>query len=298
MFIEKDEKITHYFKYDANKPFIEKLPSGVYHAFIDGRGTINFEAMPIQTDGLVQLNGGIANEILNEINFFFSDEVIERFSKRNIMHRRGILLHGPPGTGKSCVIYQLIKILIDKNVVVLYDPHPYELKDIVDAIREQDEGRHILVIWEEFDDKIENFENSILQLMDGGKSVNNIIFITTTNYLEKIPSRIRNRPSRIARLFEVSFPSADERREFISNKMLPEDLETQQLEEWVSLTEGMVIDQIKELITSVCCLYVPLEEAVFRIKEINYLDKAFEEGVIDEIQCEDEFLRVTETHKF
>lgn len=262
---------THYsyFKYDPEAPLTKSLPSGVYVGSIDMYGGVHFDAHPIQTDGLVELHKGVTANVIGEVDFFFTDEVKERFRRRNIMHRRGILLHGPQGTGKSCTIYQLIELLVQKDVVVLYEPRPDQLSTFISCVRAQDPDRHILVIWEEFDDKLDNWESKILQLMDGAESVNNIIFVATTNYLEMIPARVKNRPSRFARLIEVSFPDPEGRREFLMNKMLPEDLQEQDLDQWVALTEGMVIDHMKELITSVCCLLVPLEEAVARLKAMN-----------------------------
>lgn len=280
MFTTSHDKNTYsYFKYDPNAPLTEKLPSGVYDSEVDMYGMIHFKAHPIQTDGLVQLHQSVASEVLGEVDFFFSPEVKKRFNERNIMHRRGILMYGPQGTGKSCTIYQLIELLITKDVVILYEPYVYDLSKFIAAIRAHDPERHILVIWEEFDDLLERHEKQVLQLLDGAESVNNIIFVATTNYIDEIPGRIRNRPSRFARLIEVSYPDAEGRREFLMSKMHPDDLKEQDIDLWVESTEGMVIDHMKELITSVCCLSVPFKEAVERLREMNeYDDDEYEDS--------------------
>jgi len=52
----------------------------------------------------------------------------------------------------------------------------------------------------------------VLNLLDGVKQVDNIIYIATTNYPELLEERILNRPSRFDRRFHIGTPSAEVRK--------------------------------------------------------------------------------------
>jgi SpoVK/Ycf46/Vps4 family AAA+-type ATPase len=134
-------------------------------------------------------------------------------------------------------------------------------------IKDIEPNKKVLVIWEEFDTILRHDESTLLSLLDGEIQVGNIIYLATTNYLAKIPARIKNRPSRFARVIEVSEPNEESRRAFLKAKL--HDSDTDKLEPMVQATEGFVIDQIKDLIISVCCFGYPISEAVLKIKQMQ-----------------------------
>jgi SpoVK/Ycf46/Vps4 family AAA+-type ATPase len=104
-------------------------------------------------------------------------------------------------------------------------------------------------------------------LLDGETQVGNVVYLATTNYLSKIPSRIKNRPSRFARVIEVGQPNEEARRMYLTAKLQEDDLKY--LEPMVQATDGFVIDQLKDLVISVCCFGQPISEAVMKIQEMN-----------------------------
>ena len=102
-------------------------------------------------------------------------------------------------------------------------------------------------------------------MLDGEMQVDNIVYVATTNYINKIPPRIKDRPSRFATVIEVGLPTPDVRRIFIENKTFPD--ENVDLDLWVKLTEGLTIDQIKDLIISVLCIGNDLKDTVSKLHE-------------------------------
>ena len=72
--------------------------------------------------------------------------------------------------------------------------------------------------------------------------------IATTNYIEKVSGRYKNRPSRFDRVIEFPLPNDESRKIFIENSILKEDLEKIDINSWVKKTEGYTIDHINELI--------------------------------------------------
>ena len=58
-------------------------------------------------------------------------------------------------------------------------------------------NRKCIVILEDLDSLISNFgESHYLEMLDSAKTIDNILFIATTNYPEKLDPRIYNRPGR------------------------------------------------------------------------------------------------------
>ena len=87
-----------------------------------------------------------------------------------------------------------------------------------------------------------------MNILDGNYKVNNLVIIATTNYIERIAERYKNRPSRFDRIVEFPLPNEESRRIFIEKSVLPEDLAKINLDEWVKKTKGYTIDHINELI--------------------------------------------------
>jgi SpoVK/Ycf46/Vps4 family AAA+-type ATPase len=284
--INKTEKIYHHFREMEGRFFptrkVQEIPSmnpGLYTISMTQSGEIYFEPMSIMTDNLIELPSFVSEDIIKEIDNFWNKDVRFRYERRGMTYKRGILLHGSHGTGKSSVIIRLIESEIKKGGIVFFCPSPSLLSESVKIIREIQGDQRILAVFEEFDQLLYRDEGSFLSLLDGEMQVDNIVYIATTNYLDKIPSRIKDRPSRFATVIEVGLPSAEVRRIFIENKTFPD--EKVDIELWVKLTEGLTIDQMKDLIISVLCIGVDLKTAVEKVHKITNSNEGPEEDTED-----------------
>lgn len=130
--------------------------------------------------------------------------------------------------------------------------------------------------------------------MDGEIQVGNIVYLATTNYISRIPARIKNRPSRFARIIEVDEPTAEARRIFLMAKLTKEDKE-KHLEAMVQASEGFVMDQLKDLIISVCCFNYPIDTAVRKINEMQEDSMGIDD--YNEEQAESVFKSKTSSYK-
>jgi len=159
-------------------------------------------------------------------------------------------------------------------MVVLLNPNPNLVSDTVGYIRDIEQtDRAIMIIWEEFERWVNENEGCLLDLLDGVEQVDNAFYIATTNYIEQIPSRIRNRPSRFAEVKEIGAPNAELRRAFLEAKIHPED--KVDIDDWVERTEGFTIDYIKDVIISVLVLGLSLEDATSKLQTLKAEDEYY-----------------------
>lgn len=250
---------------------LKKLPAGTYSASQDQFGNIYLNPFDTHTDKLIALSGSPAEKINREVDYFLSEDVRKRFKRYDLLYKRGLLMHGVPGTGKTSIVHLLMRQAIKKDMVVLINPEPYLVCSIVDNVRgiEKDD-RPFMIVWEEFERWVDKCEGDLLDLLDGVDQVDNAFFLATTNYIEQIPPRIRNRPSRFADVIEIGTPGPALRKAFIHAKVHRDD--NVNLQEWVDKTEGLTIDHLKDLIISVLVLEVPLDDAIAKVRRMEQED--------------------------
>lgn len=244
-----------------------KLPSGYYS--IKWEGTLNRyvpELTNVENDELLILPDPSLNLILNDIKSFWEKENIYR--KRKYTYKRNILLYGDPGNGKSSVISLLCQKLIHEYegivITIKSSDDIQTFPQVLADIQEIEPDRKIIAIIEDLDNFIvidKSILTQLLNILDGNLQFKNLVVLGTTNYPEKLESRLSNRPSRFDRRFEIRNPNYEVRKFYIENKLDIEELKLIDVEKWVKETENFSIDHIKELIISVFVLGYQFDEA-------------------------------------
>lgn len=241
------------------------LPAGIYLCKRDYHENLMFERQPgFLTTKIIRFKDTAGDKIVDEIHAFWGK--LAEYQERDESHKRGYLLYGPPGGGKTSLVTLLIEQFIkDGNLVFYFNRF---MIDGLKLLRQMDPERKLMVVIEDIDGFIQDdaLEQQLLQFLDGSLQLVNTIVIATTNFPEDLPSRIRNRPSRFDRLEYIGYPNEVMRAEYISQKA--KHLEDGDLEVWVDITKGMSLAHIKELILAVEVYEVPFEEALQRIKDM------------------------------
>lgn len=246
---------------------VEKLNPGIYTIGRDMGGNIYFSPMSVGSDVLIDLPSFISQKVIDEVNNFWKPEVRHRFERRGMTYKRGILLYGTHGTGKSSIIIKLMEEEVKNGGIVFFCPRPSDLSEGANIIRQIQGDVRMLAVFEEFEKILYSDEQGFLSLLDGEMQINNVVYVATTNYIKDIPPRIKDRPSRFATVIEVPVPDKETRRIFIESKTFPD--ENIDIDAWVKATEGMTIDKIKDLIISVLCIGVSLKDASARVKAVG-----------------------------
>lgn len=240
----------------ANNTF-SKLESGYYSIHYSNEIGMYFQKEKIATNKLFEMPNSATELIMSDISKFWTLE--ETYKKYSRVFRRNYLLYSAPGTGKTSLInimcQQLIK-LYDGIVFSLYTERDIELFiDAVRRVRDIEPERKIIAVIEDIDAFISpdescrsSLDSYLLNILDGNYKINGVVIIATTNYIERIAERYKNRPSRFDRIVEFPLPNEASRRIFIEKSVLPEDLKKINIDEWVRKTKGYTIDHINELI--------------------------------------------------
>ena len=243
------------------------LGAGYYSVHQDSRGNVGFLKQTLKSDDLFLFTNSIMNDIVKEIEKFWSKE--ETYKQNGILHRRGILLHGGPGNGKSCVLFQIMQDLIYKKGIALSgNCKPSHLIDALKDLRRIEPTRKIICILEDIDKIIKEYgEDKLLALLDGEDKTNSILFIATTNAPELLGRALTARPKRFDRLYFLDYPDDSVRREYIKYKI--KDISEEQLDKYVRKTAKYSFASLAELVVSIVCLDYTLEDALETLQGIQ-----------------------------
>ncbi len=236
----------------------DALPPGAYTVYTDSCGHPVYQARELQADELIHFTDSLPAKVQNEIKQFWS--VGERFQRYGFLHRRGYLLYGKQGCGKSSLVNQIIADVINDGHVAFYCQYPRTFINCLRKFRDVEPQRPMVCVFEDIDATIEHYGDSdLLQWLDGNHQVDKAVNIATTNYPEKLDRRIISRPRRFDRILRIEAPDAQMREAYLGRKV-PE-LTAAELAKWVELSDGLPFAALAELVISVCCMNNNLEES-------------------------------------
>lgn len=277
--IEKDKQFTKcYCQWNssdgkifvpANKT-VQTLPPGVYEVDISPNIGLFFEKIPVKTENLLRFPDTNSDVVVEEIQTFWDRE--ELFGTYELIYKRGILLWGPAGSGKSCTVQLIMEDVVNRGGVVLKFDQPDIFIDGMRALRLIQPASPVVVIMEDIDSIIEEYsESEVLNILDGVNEIEKVVFLATTNYPEKLGKRIVNRPSRFDKRFKIGAPNAASRKmyfEYLCRDKTAEELKID-LDEWVEDTEDMSIAHLKELFVAVVILGDPYSRAIKTLRNMT-----------------------------
>lgn len=260
---------------------VDQVPPGVYEIHYNSSiGSHTLVKQPFKTDELYHLPSPEIMDILKDIKNFWTRADV--YFKYNFVHKRGILMYGEPGCGKSGIIQILANMLMELNGIVINIKSQNDIDYFIEFIptfRKIEPNRPLVVILEDIDSLAgeDRYSTSqLLNILDGVKQIEGVVYIATTNYPEKLQERVTNRPSRFDRRYKIELPNEEIRRAYITNKLNDDDLAKIDIDEWVKRTGGMSLSHLKEVVVSVIVMGRTFEETMTSLEELKKTPKVKE----------------------
>ncbi len=254
----------------------KKIPPGIYSVHQNQMtGKLFVKPKEMVFEKFITLPDMCTNKVLSDLEIFWTAETKLKYETLDLIYKRGILMHGLPGVGKSAAISKVCEKFIAQDGIILFNPQPAMLYMMVQEIQAIQPESKILVIWEEFECHLD--DSTFLSILDGELQLSNVAYIATTNYIEEIPARIKNRPSRFAQVIEIGFPTFADRLMYLEGKLSSLKLSSEVLNNIAHNTNGFVLDQVKDVVISHFVFGYSLTESIDKIKTFEYDEELEEE---------------------
>lgn len=248
------------------------LNPGLYEVAMNPNIGLHFVKVDVSTEDLIRFKDTNIDAIMAEIQAFWGHE--DRYKRYNLPHKRGLLMWGPQGTGKTSAIALVMRDVVQREGVVIKFTHPDLFIHGMRILREIQPDTPVVVIMEDLDESVREYsESQITNILDGNDRIEKVVFLATTNYPGNLGARIVNRPSRFDRVFKIGNLSPENRKIyldhlFIKGELSPDD-NGHDLNQWVEETDALSISHIKELFTSVVIYGQDYEIVIKRLRAMQ-----------------------------
>ena len=168
--------------------------------------------------------------------------------------KRGLLLYGPPGVGKTHSVRYLVSQLAGVTIVELTGASLFLISsacsvartlqpamivvedvDLIAEDRGMHPGEHPLLF-------------QLLNEMDGLAEDADVVFLLTTNRVDVLEPALAARPGRVDQAVSLELPSADARRQLFQLYRRELSVDEARLDDVITRTEGVTASFLKELL--------------------------------------------------
>lgn len=213
----------------------------------------------------VILKDSFKKELQNDVYSFFDSE--DLYKSLSIPWKRGLIMYGPPGNGKTISLKAIMKTVQDKGFNPLYVKSFQSWRGEEGSMDEVFRQARILapcvLILEDLDSLINDRNRSFfLNQLDGLQGNDGLLLIATTNHFDRLDPGLSTRPSRFDRKYNFDDPDRDERllyAKFWQNKLIDNDkveFPDRLTNEVADLTYGFSFAYLKECFVSSLVLLV------------------------------------------
>lgn len=217
----------------------------------------------------VLLHPELKQEIFRFVEQFFTDGG-EFYKDHSIPYKRGILLYGKPGNGKTTLVKSIASTV--EAPIIYWQITEFTSSYTIDEVFTVTSllSPCILII-EDIDSMPDAVRSYFLNTLDGTSSKEGCFLIGTTNYPEKIDPALINRAGRFDRAYEFELPNEELRQKYLEKKGLHNLISSADFVQVVSMTKDFSFAQLNELYVQFVLLWhyeptIPIQDIVSRLK--------------------------------
>lgn len=168
--------------------------------------------------------------------------------------KRGILLYGPPGVGKTHSVRYLISELVGTTVVELTGETLHGIREACSVARTLQPA---MIVVEDVDLIAEERSHyggetpllfTLLNEMDGLDEDADVVFLLTTNRADLLEPALASRPGRVDQAVHIELPDREARRRLVELYRGSLDVDLSRLDAVLDRTDGVTASFLKELL--------------------------------------------------
>jgi len=168
--------------------------------------------------------------------------------------KRGLLLHGPPGVGKTHSVRYLISELVGTTVVELTGETLHGIREACSVARTLQPA---MIVVEDVDLIAEERSHyggetpllfALLNEMDGLDEDADVVFLLTTNRADLLEPALASRPGRVDQAVHIELPDRESRRRLVELYRGSLDTDLSRLDTLLERTDGVTASFLKELL--------------------------------------------------
>jgi AAA+ superfamily predicted ATPase len=168
--------------------------------------------------------------------------------------KRGLLLYGPPGVGKTHTVRYLVGELSDTTIVQLSGDTLHAIKEACSIARALQPA---MIVVEDVDliaQQRDMYEGGapllfmLLNEMDGLDEDADVIFLLTTNRADLLEDALASRPGRVDQAVHIGLPDREARRRLVELYRRGLGLDDARLDTVLDRTDGVTASFLKELL--------------------------------------------------
>lgn len=266
------------------KEFLVKKQAAEKHVTVYGGEDYTVSNFLYSWDDII-LEPAVKKSIMDSISFWYSNE--NWYRERKFPYKRGVLIYGYPGNGKTF----LSKIIIsqyDLNITQFnFGNTNLQNQDLVRAFKTARENAPSLFLLEDVDRVFSKHEKQVSAItkdclfncLDGIEELDGVLVIATANHPEDIDSALINRPSRFDTIIELTNPSEALRFEYLKKLFSKDFTDDEFLHEVSKKSNEMSMAFMKEIYFKSVILTLSKNETMNK----THVREAFE-------QCKGQFL--------
>lgn len=168
--------------------------------------------------------------------------------------KRGLLLYGPPGVGKTHTVRYLMGELVGTTVLELTGETLHAIREACSIARTLQPA---MIVVEDVDLIAQQRDHyggetpllfTLLNEMDGLAEDADVVFLLTTNRADLLEPALASRPGRVDQAVHIDLPDRESRRRLVELYAGSLDVDLSRLDDVLDRTDGVTASFLKELL--------------------------------------------------